>query len=286
VTADPGYRKTVDRIAATGLWLAAGLVCATFGLLVADIIRYGVGELSWEYFTGVPADAGRAGGIAPVLVSTVLILMVCLGAAVPVGLAAAVFLAECARRYGPVVRGVRHSLNLLAGMPSIVIGLFGNAFFSVVLGLGFSILAGGLTLACMVLPIFVRTAEQALRAVPDDYRMQAAALGLSLRTTLVRVLLPVAMPGIAAGLILGIGRAVAETAALVFTSGYVDRMPESLFDSGRALSVHIFDLAMNVPGGDRRAYAAALVLLGVLVVSYAVVQAVSRRIAPPREHAL
>ena len=145
-------------------------------------------------------------------------------------------------------------------MPSIIFGLFGNACFSLFLGLGFSILSGGLTLACMVLPLLIRSIEGALRAVPDDYRSAAAALGISHAATLRRILLPVATPGIVVGLVLAVGRALAETAALLFTSGYVDRMPASVFDSGRALSVHVYDLAINVPGGERHAYATALVL--------------------------
>jgi phosphate transport system permease protein len=142
-----------------------------------------------------------------------------------------------------------------------VFGLFGNVFFAEVLGLGLSILSGGLTLACMVLPILIRATQQGLRSVPNEYRQAAAALGISRLAVLWRVLLAAAMPGIAAGLLLGIGRAIAETAALIFTSGYVTRMPDSLFDSGRALSVHIYDLALNVPGGEANAYATALVLV-------------------------
>jgi phosphate transport system permease protein len=155
---------------------------------------------------------------------------------------------------------------VLAGMPSIVFGLFGNALFSIWLGLGFSILSGGLTLACMVLPILIRTTEAGLRGVPPDWRMGAAALGLSRLAALWQVLLPAATSAIIAGLMLGIGRALAESAALIFTSGYVDRMPGSLLDSGRALAVHIFDLTMNVPGGEQAAYASALVLVGLLIV--------------------
>lgn len=147
------------------------------------------------------------------------------------------------------------------GAQSMVFGLFGNVFFAEVLGLGLSILSGGLTLACMVLPILIRATQQGLRSVPNEYRQAAAALGISRLAVLWRVLLAAAMPGIAAGLLLGIGRAIAETAALIFTSGYVTRMPDSLFDSGRALSVHIYDLALNVPGGEANAYATALVLV-------------------------
>src|SRR5205823_6172239 len=168
------------------------------------------------------------------LVSTALILAVCLASSLPVGLGTAVLLAEFTPAGGAFGRLVRRSLDVLAGVPSIVFGLFGNAFFCQVLGLGFSILSGGLTLACMVLPILIRATEEGFRAVPREYRLGAAALGLSRTTTLLHLLLPAAVPGLLVGLVLGLGRAIAETAALIFTSGYVDRMPGSLLDSGRS----------------------------------------------------
>jgi phosphate transport system permease protein len=131
--------------------------------------------------------------------------------------------------------------------------------------MGFSILSGGLTLACMILPIFVRAADEGLRSVPEEQRLGSAALGLTSVATLWHVLIPAALPSLLVGLVLSVGRALAETAALLFTSGYVDRMPTSLWDSGRALSVHIYDLSMNVPGGEARAHGSALLLILMLV---------------------
>ncbi len=221
----------------------------------------GIPHLSWEFLSEPPANAGRSGGITSILVSTGLILVVCMVVALPIGLGTAIFLTEYTVETHPLAKFTGRSLDVLASVPSIAFGLFGNAFFCQVLGLGFSILSGGLTLACMVLPILVRTTEQGFRALPYEYRASAAALGLSKRATLVHLLLPAAMPAIIVGFVLGLGRAIAETAALIFTSGYVSRMPESLFDSGRALSIHIYDLSMNVPGGDQAAYATALVLI-------------------------
>lgn len=247
------------------VWAVAALVTAALLWLLSDVFWHGVGQVSWEFLTAPPRNAGRDGGIGPILVSTGLIVGVCLGVSIPLGVGTAVMLAEFTENSSILGRLVRLSLDVLAGVPSIVFGLFGNAFFCKTLGMGFSILSGGLTLACMVLPILIRSTQEGFRAVPDEIRRSAAALGLSRTAILWELLLPAAMPGVVVGLLLGLGRAIAETAALIFTSGYVDRMPESLLDSGRSLSVHIYDLAMNVSGGEPHAYASALVLVGFLV---------------------
>jgi phosphate transport system permease protein len=254
-----------ERLVFILVWGTAALVTATFCWLLGNIVWHGLSHVSWTFLTAPPENAGRRGGIGPILVSTSLILAVCLGVSLPIGIGTAVLLAEYTSDQSLFERMTRRSLDVLAGVPSIVFGLFGNAFFCKMLGLGFSILSGGLTLACMVLPILIRSTEEGFRAVPTSYRLSAAALGLSRTTTLVHLLLPAAVPGLLVGLVLGVGRAIAETAALIFTSGYVDRMPESLLDSGRALSIHIFDLSMNVSGGDANAYASALVLVVLLL---------------------
>lgn len=250
-----------NRLAMIIVWLTALLISGIFIWLISDIVLQGLANLSGSFLLEPPQNMGRSGGIGPILVSTGLLLFVALLSATPLALATAVLLSEFARNYSLFGHFVQRSLDLLAGVPSIIFGLFGNAFFCIYLGLGFSILSGGLTLACMILPILIRTAVEGLRAVPDDYRLATAALGISRNTALMHLLLPAAAPALAAGLMLGIGRAGAETAALIFTSGYVDRMPDSVFDSGRALSVHIYDLSMNVAGGDTNAHTSALVLI-------------------------
>jgi len=264
------------------VWGNAALVAAGFLWLLGDVALHGWRAVDWTFLTCPPESSGRAGGISTILVSTLAILGVCLAAAVPLGLGAALFLAEFASGRSPLGRMVRISLDVLAGVPSIVFGLFGNGLFCVALGLGYSLLSGGLTLACMVLPILIRSIELGLRGVPDDVRMAGAALDLSRTRMIAQVLLPAAAPGLFAGLLLGVGRATAETAALIFTSGYVDRMPESLHDSGRALSIHVFDLAMNVPGGERNAYGSALVLIGLLLAISLASGVAQRRFGAPR----
>jgi phosphate transport system permease protein len=254
-----------DRLIGFALATAAASVVAVFLGIVAELLVDGVGSLSLSWLVEAPQDAGRAGGIAPILVSTLILVAIAILVAAPLGVATAVVLAELTRPGHRLAAIVRGSLEVLAAVPSIVFGLFGNAFFSIALGMGFSLLSGGLTLACMALPLIVRCSEEALRAVPGDYRLAAAALGIGPLGTVRRVLLPAAAPGVVVGLVLGIGRAIGETAALLFTSGYVDRMPGSLFDSGRSLSVHIYDLAMNVPGGERAAAGAALSLILLLL---------------------
>lgn len=268
--AGAGRRRLREGLGALAVGLSVLLVGGALGALLWDVLSVGLPQLSWAYLSEAPRDAGRAGGIGPILLSTLMILAVCLAVSLPLGLGTAIWLSEFCPPAHPRARQLRRLLDLLAGVPSIVFGLFGYAVFAVALGLGFSILSGGLTLACMVLPLLVRSAEVALGAVPPELRRAASALALSRHRRLTRLLLPVALPGLMAGLLLGLGRALAETAALIFTSGYVDRWPERWQDSGRALSVHIYDLSMNVGGGEGAAYAAASSLIVLLLAINAV----------------
>lgn len=243
---------------------AALLSFLLFAWLIWDLVRLGLPKLSWEFFTSEVEDSGRSGGIAPLLVSTLWILLCCLAVVIPLGVGCALWLSEFVRRGSVVARLVTGGVDLLASIPSIVFGLFGMVFFAQTLDLRFSILSGGLTLACMILPIVVRTTLTALESLPADLRPAAAGLGLTRTSATVKILLPVALPGIVVGITLGIGRALSETAALLFTSGYSTRVPESFYDSGRALSVHIYDLALNVANGGPMASTSALVLLALI----------------------
>ena len=227
-------------------------------------------------------NGGRAGGIGPVIVATVMITSLSLVGAVPTGVAAALWLSECTDPEGIWCRAITGSIDLLASIPSILFGLFGMAFFCQFLGLGFSIISGSLTLACMILPVIVRTTLTAFQELPSTLRSSSAALGLAQYTILWKILLPSALPSLMVGVTLGIGRALAETAALIFTSGYATRWPSSPLDSGRALSVHIYDLAMNIPQSGAPASASTLILLVILFSFNGIAFTLSRRGSVPQ----
>jgi phosphate transport system permease protein len=278
----PNYQRqtAIQAVVDITVWGAAALVLAMLIAIVADVLWSGLSQIDWTFLTASPRKGGKAGGIAPFLVSTFAVTGIALAVAIPMGTGIALLVTEYLPRESLVGRGMRVSLVVLAAVPSIIFGLIGNVLFCEWMGLGFSLLAGGLTLAAMVMPIIACVVEQSLRSIPETIRAGAHALGLPPFRVVLRVILPLALPGITGGVALGFGRATAESAALIFTSGYVDRMPGSWFDSGRTLAVHILDLSMNVPGGDSRAHATAAVLLFsmlIVVVSLALVHSVARR---------
>ena len=258
--------------------LAGATLLSVLALLwpLLTVVAGGVGVLSPEFLLSGPRDAGRAGGILPILVSTGWVVLISLAAALPLALAVAVLMTEVFDPAGRIAVLVRCSLDVLAGVPSVVFGLFGLSLFCRQLGWGYSIAAGGATLACMILPTLARAFTSALEAVGTQHRMAGLALGLTRAAVLWRVTVPVALPGLCAALMLALTRALAETALLLFTSGYSDRMPTSMWDSGRTVSVHIYDLSTNVPGGLPRSYGSALVLLLLLAAASFAVHAATR----------
>jgi len=247
-------------------WLAMTLILVSLLALIADIFTHGLGGLTVEFFTQNPSRGGRAGGIASVVVSTLTIVGMAISIALPLGLSGAFFLSTFCKQQNRFAIFIRAALDILSATPSIIFGLFGSAFFCLYLDLGFSLASGGLTLSCMILPLIVRLTEDAIRSLPSDQVENAYSLGFSKTSTFIKVIFPLIIPSLTAAITLAIARSLSETAALLFTSGYVSRMPESILDSGRTLSVHIFDLSMNVPGGDMNAYSSALVLLVLLTV--------------------
>ena len=257
----------VSLLLRTMVWLAALTVAAIFVWLAGYIIIKGLPYLSprlfeWEYST-------ENVSMLPAIVVTVLMVLLALLFAAPVGMGAAIYLVEYARRGSRLVSLVRLTTESLAGIPSIVYGLFGFLLFVVACGMGFSIIGGALTLAIMVLPLIMRTTEEALKSVPDNWREGSFALGAGRLRTIFRVVLPAAVPGILSGIILSIGRIVGESAALLYTAGTVAAIPESFFSSGRTLSVHMYAL-LSEGLYVNEAHATALVLLiMVLLINFA-----------------
>jgi phosphate transport system permease protein len=202
--------------------------------------------------------------LIPPIISTIYMVVLGLGIAAPIGIGAAIYLNEYAKG-GRFVRGIRFATESLAAVPSILFGLFGMMFFLTTLKLGFSILAGALTIAMMVLPTMVKTTEEALKTVPNAYREGSLALGASKFSTIGKVVLPNALPGILTGIVLGTGRIVGETAAIYLTAGTMYKLPSSPLESGRTLSVHLYLLAKEGISFSE-AYGTALVLLLVILV--------------------
>jgi phosphate transport system permease protein len=253
-----------EKVATLFFWLTALAVIGMLMLIVSDLFVKGFALLSIDYLIQPPRQAGLSGGISSILVGTILLVIVALAIAFPTSLGTAVLLNQFSQEHHRFAIFIRRSLDVLAGVPSIVFGLFGFKFFSEVLGLGWSILSGSLTLACMILPLTILGAEQGLGSASSRYGKCCAALGVSHWGALWNVLLPSATPSILAGLLLGLGRCFAETAAVMFTAGATTRMPASIFDSSRSLAYHIYIMSIEVPGGTSRAYAAALILVSLI----------------------
>ncbi len=251
-------QKITDTLLQVATWLAAALTFGALFFLIAYILARGIPHIRPSLFA-LHYNTQNV-SLLPALITTVLTVVLSLAVAVPLGLFTAIYLVEYAKRGNCLVALVRMTAETLSGIPSIVYGLFGMLFFVTWLGWGFSILAGTFTLAIMILPLILRTAEESLKAVPDAYREGAFGLGAGRLRTVFRIVLPAAAPGILAGVILAVGRIVGETAALIYTAGTVAQIPESLMASGRTLSVHMY--ALSSEGlYTGQAYATAVVLL-------------------------
>jgi phosphate transport system permease protein len=260
-------RQLLQRLGFLLLGLAALVVVAPILLVLAEIVRRGIGAISWEFLSGLPRSGMKEGGILPAIVGTLLLTLGTAIAALPVGVGGAVYLSE----YAPdsaFTRAIRLAIVNLAGIPSIVYGLFGLGMFVLFLGFGTSILAGSLTLGIMTLPVVTSTAEEALRAVPTEYRTVAASLGGTRWQGIRTVILPQALPGIITGVLLGLLRAAGETAPILFTVAafYLPRLPRSPFDQTMALPYHLYVISTQVPGMPLRVqYGTALVLLALVL---------------------
>ena len=234
-------------------------------IIVYFLVARGWRAINWTFLTQPPLESMTKGGVLPCIVGTICLSLGAILVALPVGVASAIYLNEYARP-GQVVRIIRIGINNLAGVPSVVFGLFGLAFFVVYLKMGVSILAGSLTLGAMTLPVIIGASEEALRAVPDTYREASLGLGATKWQTIYRVVLPAALPGILTGAILGISRAAGETAPIMFTAAvfYTPSLPSSIFDEIMALPYHIYVLATagtEIEATRHLQYGTALVLI-------------------------
>lgn len=265
-----GKRKFWDTSIKSFIYFCAFLTTGILVALILYILIKGIPNISWNFLTGdfVPGNDAKA-GIFNMIVTTVYIIGLTLLFAAPIGVFAAIYLVEYARP-GKLVNTIRFTTESLAGIPSIIFGLFGFMFFGMLLGFKWSLLTGASTLTLTVLPTIIRATEEAIKAVPDPYREGSLALGASKLYTLFRIVLPTAFPGILTSLILSIGRIVGETAAVIFTAGIVYRLPKSVLDSGRTLAVHLYILATEGSSKEQvmqsDATAAVLVVL-VLVIN-------------------
>ncbi len=242
--------------------LSAGLTVGVLGFLILYIVVKGVPHLSPELFAWKYTSDNCS--MVPAIINTLIITLFALLFSVPVGIGSAIYLVEYAKRGNRMVEIVRITTETLTGIPSIVYGLFGALFFVNRLGWQLSVLAGACTLAIMVLPVVMRTTEEALLAVPDSYREGSFGLGAGKLRTVFRIVLPSAVPGILSGVILAVGRIVGETAALIYTAGTVAGVAQDLFSSGRTLAIHMYCLSGEGMHIDQ-AYATAVVLLLVVV---------------------
>ena len=267
--------NTKARIMRWAVYAGAAFTVFVLASIVGYILIKGIPNLSldlfaWEYNTDNVS-------LMPALINTILMTLISLIVAVPLGIGAAIYLTEYARRGNRLVKLVRITAETLSGIPSIIYGLFGSLFFVVALKMGLSLISGALTLSIMVLPLIMRTTEEALLAVPDSYREGSFGLGAGRLRTTFKVVLPSAAPGILSGVILAIGRIVGETAALIYTAGTIPEVAHSLMDSTRTLSVHMYVISSEGLYINQ-SYATAVVLLVIVIAINALSSRVANRI--------
>lgn len=256
--------------------LATVLTVGALLFLIGYILVMGIPNLSWDLFSWEYNSENVS--FMPAIVNTIIMTAFSLLIAAPLGICSAIYLVEYAKRGNKIVGVIRTMAETLAGIPSIVYGLFGMLFFVTALGWGYSLLSGALTLSIMILPLIMRTTEEALKTVPDTYREGSFGLGAGRLRTVFKVVLPSAVPGILAGVILAVGRIVGETAALIYTAGTVTDMPKDLMSSGRTLAVHMY--ALSSEGlHTQQAYATAVILLAVVLLINTLSAFIAKRVA-------
>lgn len=246
--------------------LATLFTLAILVFIILFVLEKGLPVVGLKFLLTNPQDMGKAGGIFPVVVGTILLTLVAIAIATPLGVGTAIYLTEYTRE-SRATRIIRFGADCLAGIPSIIFGLFGFIFFVTILQMGWSILSGGLTLAFMILPTIIRTSEEAIKSVPNSFREVSFSLGATRWETVQKVVLPSALPGIVTGVMLGVGRSISETAAVIFTAGSSLRMPTSLMDSARTMSVHFYILAREGISTENAYGTAAILVMTILLIN-------------------
>ena len=274
-----GNPRFEQKIVRAVLWTMTGATILILLFIVVFILRRGLPEVSLEFLTRNPENMGVEGGIFPTIVGTLALTLMAIVIATPLGVGTAIYLTEYTWE-NRLTRIIRFGADCLAGIPSILFGLFGFILFVTKLKLGWSILSGGLTLSFMILPTIIRTSEEAIRSVPASYREVSASLGCTKWQAVTRVVLPSALPGITTGVILSIGRSIGETAAVIFTAGSSLHIPTSLFSSSRTMAVHFYILAregISMPNAYGTAAVLVATILMINIVSYYLMNKFIRR---------
>ncbi|MDQ7797420.1 MAG: phosphate ABC transporter permease PstA [Candidatus Edwardsbacteria bacterium] len=259
----PKYTQMAAKLV-MGLATLATLAILVF--IILFVLEKGLPVVGFKFLLTSPQDMGKAGGIFPVVVGTILLTLVAIVIATPLGVGTAIYLTEYTRE-SRATKVIRFGADCLAGIPSIIFGLFGFIFFVTILQMGWSILSGGLTLAFMILPTIIRTSEEAIKSVPNSFREVSFSLGATRWETVQKVVLPSALPGIVTGVMLGVGRSIGETAAVIFTAGSSLRMPSSLMDSVRTMSVHFYILAREGISTENAYGTAAILVISILLIN-------------------
>jgi phosphate transport system permease protein len=259
-------RYLTQAIAKALIWAAALSTIAVMALILIQVLGEGIPVLRLRFFLDSPRSMGREGGIFSTIIGTLVLTAVAICFATPLGVGTAIFLREYTRE-SKVSRIIRFGTDCLAGVPSIIFGLFGFVFFVIYLNMGWSILSGGLTLAAMILPTIICTAEEAIKTTPYSYREVSYSLGGTKWQTVTRAILPSALPGILTGIILSVGRSIGETAAVILTAGSSLLMPTSLFSPTRTMSVHFYILAREGISMEMAYGTGATIILLVLLIN-------------------
>lgn len=256
----------IDKLVKAFFLLLTLFTLSILFFILGVIFKKGLPVVDWGFLTGSIQEMGKSGGIFPTIVGTVYLTFLGVAIATPLGVGTAIYLVEYTRE-NKITRAIRFGADCLAGIPSIIFGMFGFVFFVITLRLGWSLLSGAFTLAFMVLPTLIRTTEEALKAVPQGYREVSFSLGTGKWQTVVHAVLPRALPGILTGVILSVGRCVGETAAVIFTAGSALGIPRTLFDSTRTMSVHFYILAREGLSLENAYGTAVVLVLSILIIN-------------------